>query len=172
MMRTTTIKEKPITDNDNYVNIGLNAQSIERIAAMLNILLADEHVIYILERNAHWNVTGADFSSMHTFFENLYAQTETRIDEVAERIRSIGDFPAASLQEFMKLTQLAETLTGSNRSETFISELLSCHENTIQYIRKNISKISVEYGDEGTADFLTGLMESHEKTAWMLRAHL
>lgn len=170
-MKTNLIIEKT-NMMDNHPNIGLETHSITAIASILNILLADEHIIYLLERNAHWNVTGNGFSSMHAFFENLYTQTETNIDEVAERIRSIGDSPAASLNEFVKLTQLTETLTGTNQSHTYILKLLDSHEKTIRFIRKNISKIGDEFGDEGTADFLTGLMETHEKTAWMLRAHL
>lgn len=158
--------------DEHHVNIGIAPQKIEKVSYLLNQLLADEHVIYLLERNSHWNISGADFSAMHIFFESLYTQTEARIDEVAERIRSLGAFPVASLQEYVRISQFKETLAGPNKSEVFITELLNCHEGVIRFIRMHISKVSQEYGDEGTADFLTTLLEAHEKTAWMLRAHL
>ncbi|HEX9514241.1 MAG TPA: ferritin-like domain-containing protein, partial [Puia sp.] len=65
-----------------------------------------------------------------------------------------------------------EKLGEKNDSLGFIKELLVDHENIIIFLRENINRFANEYGDAGTSDFITGLMEKHEATAWMLRAHL
>jgi starvation-inducible DNA-binding protein len=76
------------------------------------------------------------------------------------------------LQSFLSLTHLTEKLSGKNDSLGFIKELVMDHENIIIFIREKINLFANEYGDAGTSDYITGLMEEHEKMAWMLRAHL
>lgn len=151
--------------------IGLEPKKAESIAEVLSSLLADEFVLYAKTRNAHWNVQGPDFHTVHLYFETLYHELETYIDDVAERIRQIGHYAPATLQEYLELTHLTEQRIEKNDSLSFIKDLLSDHEATIIFLRENIDKIEEEY-DFGTSDFLTTLMEKHEKTAWMLRSHL
>jgi starvation-inducible DNA-binding protein len=109
---------------------------------------------------------------MHIFFESQYEALDETMDSVAERIRQLGHYAPATLQSFLSLTHLTEKLQGKNDSMGFIKELVMDHENIIVFIRENINRFASEYGDAGTSDFITGLMEEHEKMAWMLRAHL
>ncbi|MBN9380735.1 MAG: DNA starvation/stationary phase protection protein [Chitinophagaceae bacterium] len=153
-------------------NIGISQQNLQAVAAALSKLLADEFVLYTKTRNAHWNVEGPDFHSMHIFFEQQYNALDETMDSVAERIRQLGHFAPATLKSFLSLTHLTEVSREKNDSMGFIKELVVDHENIIIYIRENINRMANEYGDAGTSDFITGLMEEHEKMAWMLRAHL
>jgi starvation-inducible DNA-binding protein len=109
---------------------------------------------------------------MHIFFEQQYEALDETMDSVAERIRQLGHFAPATLKSFLSLTHLTEKLGEKNDSQGFLKELLIDHENIIIYCRENINRFANEYGDLGTSDFITGLMEEHEKMAWMLRAHL
>jgi starvation-inducible DNA-binding protein len=152
--------------------IGIKSAFTADAAQSLNRLLADEHVLYIKTRNAHWNVEGRDFHAQHKFFEEQYHQLEEIIDEVAERIRSIGHYAVASMQKFLELTHLTEESREKNDSAGFIKELLQDHETIIFHMRENIPQYDEKWKDSGTGDFITGIMEIHEKMAWMLRAHL
>lgn len=152
-------------------SIGVKPKVSKKVADFLSVLLADEFVLYLKTRNAHWNVEGPDFHTMHLFFEEQYTELATVIDEVAERIRKIDHYAPATLTEYLELTHLSEKRTGKNDSLTFIAELLSDYESIITYIREQLKALEDEM-DQGTEDYVTGLMEQHEKTAWMLRAHL
>jgi starvation-inducible DNA-binding protein len=152
--------------------IGINEENRQAVSAELVKLLADEFVLYTKTRNAHWNVEGKDFHSMHLFFESQYEQLDDIMDGVAERIRTIGHYAPATLNSFLDLTHLTEKLENKNDSMTFIKELLEDHESIIEFIRGNIEPFASRYHDYGTSDYITGLMEDHEKMAWMLRAHL
>ncbi|MDI9882348.1 Dps family protein [Flectobacillus longus] len=142
------------------------------IALELSKLLADEFVLYTKTRNAHWNVEGADFYTMHLFFEKQYDELDDIIDDVAERIRSIGHFAPATLKRYSQLTRLTEETREENTSLGLIKELLQDHLTIIFHLRENINRFATDLHDLGTSDFITGLMETHEKMAWMLRAHL
>ncbi|MCY1369135.1 DNA protection during starvation protein 2 [compost metagenome] len=122
-------------------------------------------------RNAHWNVEGPDFHTMHTFFEQQYNELALIVDEVAERLRKLDHYAAASLTEYLKLTHLSEKALEKNDSMSFIQALLSDYQSIIIYIREQLKALEDQL-DTGTEDFITGLLEQHEKTAWMLRAHL
>jgi starvation-inducible DNA-binding protein len=152
--------------------IGIKEESRKAVSDELVKLLADEFVLYTKTRNAHWNVEGKDFHSMHLFFESQYEELDDIMDSVAERIRTIGHYAPATLKSFLDLTHLTEKLDSKNDSMTFIKELLEDHESIIEFIRGNIDPFASKYKDYGTSDFITGLMETHEKLAWMLRSHL
>lgn len=151
--------------------IGITPNKTEEIAENLSILLADEFILYTKTRNAHWNVEGADFHSMHLFFESQYGEIETNIDDIAERIRQIGHYAPATLKEYLGITHPSEKKFEKNDSVGFIKELLSDHESIIVYLRESIDSMEGTL-DFGTEDFLTALLEKHEKQAWMLRAHI
>ena len=153
-------------------NIGISPKNLQAVTVELTKMLADEFVLYTKTRNAHWNVEGTDFHSMHVFFEQQYNELDETMDSVAERIRQLGHYAPATLQSFLSLTHLTEKLGEKNDSLGFIKELVMDHEAIIVNLRENIKRFADEYGDAGTSDFITGLMEEHEKMAWMLRAHL
>ncbi|MEO6883910.1 MAG: DNA starvation/stationary phase protection protein [Bacteroidia bacterium] len=152
--------------------IGITIKNTQVVANELMKILADEYVLYTKTRNAHWNVTGADFYDKHKFFEIQFGQLDEFIDSVAERIRSIGHYTPATLKSFLELTQLTEMIREKNDGQGFIKELLSDHEAIIIKLRENIHHFANDLKDVGTSDFITGLMEDHEKMAWFLRSHL
>lgn len=153
-------------------NIGLSKENLSSVAHALNKILADEFVLYTKTRNAHWNVEGPDFHTKHLFFESQYEQLDEIMDSVAERIRSLGHYAPATLKSFLELTHLSEVLHSKNDGAGFIKELLSDHESLIIHLRENINIFANNFKDLGTSDYVTGLMETHEKMAWMLRSHL
>lgn len=153
-------------------NIGIKQENISKVAEILTKILADEFVLYTKTKRAHWNVEGPDFYNKHLFFEQQYDAIDEIVDTVAERIRALGHYTPATLKDFLALTHLTEELQEKNDSNGFIKELLLDHESIIIYLRENINNIANEFQDAGTSDFITGLVETHEKMAWMLRAHL
>jgi len=152
-------------------NIGIKEENRHAVAAQLVKLLADEYVLYTKTRNAHWNVEGPDFHSMHLFFEAQYRQLDELMDGVAERIRKIGHYAPATLTQLLQLTHLTEATARDNDSFGFLRELLEDHESIIEFLRGKINPFANEFGDLGTSDYITGLMETHEEMAWMIRAH-
>ena len=94
------------------------------------------------------------------------------MDSVAERVHSLGHFSLGSLKDFQHATHLSEKKLDFSNQQTIISNLLEDHETIIRNLRKNIPLIGDKLRDAGTSDFITGLMEQHEKMAWMLRAFM
>lgn len=152
--------------------LGIPDHDIEEVVTFLNTLLADEYVLYTKTRNAHWNVTGQNFYELHKFFETQYEVLDIMIDDIAERVRTLGHFSIGSLRDFLSVTHMGEEKDDFNNSKQIIQTLVNDHETIIRIIRNDIIPISDKYRDLGTADFVTGLMEQHEKMAWMLRANL
>ncbi|HEY5917862.1 MAG TPA: DNA starvation/stationary phase protection protein [Chryseolinea sp.] len=152
--------------------IGIEQKLLTKVAFELSRLLADEFTLYTKTRNAHWNIEGPHFHILHKLFEDQYELLDEAIDDVAERVRSLGHYAPASLKDFLKLTRLSEQSLGSNDSAAFLKELLQDHETIIVTCRGNIKTFMDDYQDAGSSDFITGLMERHEKMAWMLRSHL
>lgn len=154
-------------------DMGLTPKQTEILAEILEPLLADESVLYLKTRNAHWNVEGPDFHTVHVYFEQLYNELEAVIDEVAERLRKIEHYAPATMKDYLGLTHLSEERSEKNDSLSFIKDLLADHDAIIVYLRESIKKIEDEVEVAyGTSDYLTTLMEQHETTAWMLRSHL
>jgi starvation-inducible DNA-binding protein len=153
-------------------NIGITEENRSAVANELNKILADEFVLYTKTKNAHWNIEGPDFHTIHIFFESQFEQLDDIVDSVAERIRSLGHYTPATLQLFLQLTHLTEASRSNNSSTALIRELLADHESIVIHLRENINRFANEYHDAGTSDFITGLMGIHEKMAWFLRSHL
>lgn len=153
-------------------NIGISEQNRRGIVEILDSILADEYVLYTKTRNYHWNVTGPHFNDYHKVFEEQYNELSDDIDEIAERIRSLGSKTPSSLSEFQKNSQLEEHPGEYPSASSMASNLLDDHETIIRTIREKIPQVGDKYGDTGTEDFLTTLMEKHEKTAWMIRSIL
>lgn len=151
------------------VNIGLSESQRANVCRMLGLLLADEFVLYTRTRNFHWHVSGPRFNDLHQFFESQYDALAERIDEIAERILSLGMAAPATLAEYVRLARLTEQPGATLTAEQMCAALLADHEAIIRQLRSDVELCGRE-GDAGTNDFLTGLMEEHEKMAWMLRA--
>uniref|UniRef100_UPI00404AF6AD Dps family protein n=1 Tax=Flavobacterium sp. TaxID=239 RepID=UPI00404AF6AD len=158
------------SEQAEQAEIGIKKNNRKAVTEMLQQLLSDEFILYTKYRNAHWNVEGHDFHTKHVFFEEEYGKLELIVDEVAERIRMLGFYAPGTMREFLELTQLEENTPKQNDSISFMKILLEDHQKMIAFIRKSISENAEEHNDEGTADFITGLMQKHEEMAWMLRA--
>ena len=154
------------------MNIGISESNRLSVSQQLMTLLSNEHILYIKTRKAHWNVEGMDFKAAHSYFQEQYEEIEGFIDDIAERIRSLGHKPTATMKSFIDNASINEEPAESDNSYSLISWLLVDHEAIITYMRGIIQQINDEYGDAGTSNFITDLMEKHEKMAWMLRSHL
>ena len=152
-------------------NIGLTEENVAGICKLLNALLADEFNLYARTRNSHWNVTGPAFSILHKFFEEQYTEIEELTDEVAERVRMLGELAEGTIAKYAANTRLGEAKDETGAMK-MVQALLADHETIVREVRKDIDTVTDKYKDAGTADFLTGVMKAHEKMAWMLRAHL
>lgn len=152
-------------------NIGLTEQNTEAVAEQLAKLLADETVLYIKTRNAHWNVTGDNFHANHIFFEEQYKQLDELIDSVAERLRKIGHYAPATMKTYLELTHLTEYSERTNDGSGFMKDLLKDHESIIDFLRGNVTPFAEKYKDYGSSDFITSLIETHEEMAWMIRSY-
>lgn len=152
-------------------DIGISSENSKGIIDILNKILADEYVLYTKTRNYHWNVTGLQFNDLHKFFEAQYGEIDGIIDEVAERSRSLGGKAVATLTEFVGTSRVKEQSDTYPEAKTMLKNLLDDNEKIIQVLRQDLETCT-KLGDAGTSDFLTGLMEQHEKMAWMLRAFL
>ena len=153
-------------------NIGLAEADLAGVSQILNTLLADEYVLYTKTRNYHWNVVGPQFNELHRFFEKQYEELNEVVDEVAERTRTLGAPALGTLREFVDRARLSEQPGAYPDAMAMISALLGDHETVIRSLRVDLETCADQYHDIGTNDFLTGLMERHEKMAWMLRAFL
>lgn len=153
-------------------NIGLNDETRLEVGQLLNMLLADETVLYATTRDYHWNVTGPEFCSLHRQFEEQYTQIAQWIDDVAERARAIGCGARGNWADLTKAARSSADAGIGLPAEHMIAELLALHEDLVVRLRTDSGSCADRYKDAGTADFLTGLMEQHEKAAWMLRAQL
>jgi starvation-inducible DNA-binding protein len=153
-------------------NVGIKEKDREAVVDLLNKLLSDEFMLYTKTRKFHWNVTGPRFHDLHKFFESLYEELDHIIDDVAERARSLGGHAFGTFAEYLKSARLKENPGKNPNEDGMLKELLSDHEAIIKILREDLVKVSETHGDAGTNDFLTGLMEKHEKTAWFIRAFI
>jgi starvation-inducible DNA-binding protein len=154
------------------IAIGLTEPHAEAVAAQLAKLLADEFVLYIKTRNAHWNVEGPDFQGLHLLFESQFGQLDDLIDDIAEKIRSLGHYAPGTLKGILELTHLTEHSSFGNSGKEYIKLLLEDHSSIIVFLRENIDGFAANYKDFGSSDLLTAAMALHEKMAWMLRSFL
>ncbi len=150
------------------LNIGLTDEQRKQIADGLAKVLADSYSLYIKTHNYHWNVTGPQFNALHTMFEQQYTELSVAVDEIAERIRALGFLAPGSYREFSALTSIED---GDNTlsAEAMVADLVAGQETVVRTCRELI-EIANDASDDPTADLLTVRMQTHEKTAWMLRA--
>lgn len=153
----------------NGINIGLSADTRQKVASLLNKLLSDEYVLYTKTLKFHWNVQGIVFHDFHALFKEQYEKLFDIVDLVAERARALGAPALGSLQEFSTYTRLKEITAEKLSALDMIKALLADHEAIIRTIRNDIDE-TAKLGDQGTSNFLQDLILKHEKTAWTLRA--
>ncbi|WP_297983358.1 DNA starvation/stationary phase protection protein [uncultured Chryseobacterium sp.] len=152
-------------------DLGITEKNLKSLNEMLNKVLADGNVLYIKLRKFHWNLSGDNFMELHQLFENQYDAVAEAIDEVAERISTLGGVAIGTTSEFAKHSQLKETPGKVPDNQSMLRELVGDHEAIVKSLRQFVDDSDEKYGDKGTSDFLTGLMTDHEKMAWKLRKY-
>lgn len=150
------------------INIGINESSRKEVAAGLSRLLADSYILFLKTHNYHWNVTGPTFMGLHNLFEEQYTELFTAVDEIAERIRTLGEKAPGSFEVFSKLSQIKEE-TGHPDAQLMIKNLVLGQEAVAQTARE-VMAVASKVGDESSVDLLAQRMQVHEKNAWMLRS--
>lgn len=152
--------------------IGITEKNLGKSIDLLSIVLADEMTLYVKTRKFHWNVSGESFMELHKLFQSQYTELEETIDLIAERINKLGGKTIGTMKEFAELTRLKEAPGKYPNQKEMMKELLCDHEAVIIELRKDIAVCNEKNKDAGTTDFLTGLLEQHESTAWILRRYL
>ena len=155
---------------DYQMNVGISEEERQSIANGVSELLADTYTLYLKTHNFHWNVVGPRFHDLHTMFEAQYTELAVAVDDVAERIRTLG-FPApGTYSQFAALTSISETM-GVPTAAEMVTILTRDNETLIRTARR-ILPLAQEASDESTASLIADRMVVHEKTAWMLRSLL
>ena len=157
-------------DKSAPVNIGISEQDRKEIAEGLSRLLADTYTLYLKTHYFHWNVTGPMFHSLHNMFETEYTELAVAVDDIAERIRTIGYPAPGSYSEFAELSSIPET-RGVPEASEMVRLLVEANEAVVRTAREAFPAAE-RANDESTVDLLTERMRTHEKTAWMLRSML
>jgi starvation-inducible DNA-binding protein len=155
---------------ETNVDIGISTENREMIAEVLSKVLADSYVLYLKTHNYHWNVTGKLFHSLHEQFEEQYTELAEAIDEIAERIRALGFRAPGTYKEFQQLASIEEEGDQPD-AMVMIQRLVLNHEQLLRTVRKALQPAKIA-DDEATIDLLTQRLNTHSKTAWMLRSHL
>lgn len=153
-------------------DLGLSVNQQKNVSEILKVVLADESLLYQKLRNYHWNVTGPHFFALHVAFENQYNEIADVIDEVAERIRQFGVYAPGTMEELKKLTRLTEQPGVYPPPRSMVAELCGDHETMIRNLREDIETIDDQDDEVGAEDLLTGILQQHQKMAWMLRMNL
>ncbi|MBD6620244.1 DNA starvation/stationary phase protection protein [Komarekiella sp. 'clone 1'] len=154
------------------INIGLTEEQRQGVINLLNQDLADAYLLLVKTKKYHWDVVGPQFRSLHQLWEEHYEKLTLNIDALAERTRALGGYPVGSMEGFLKIATLKEHAGNVPTATGMVANLVEDHEQVIRNLRKHVDQSSEQFHDEGTADFLTGLMEEHEEMAWMLRSFI
>lgn len=153
-------------------DMGLKSADRKRVAQGLTRVLASTYMLYIKTHNYHWNVSGPLFQPLHSLFEEQYTFLAKTVDEVAERIRSLGYRAPGTMNEFLSLSHIKEDASDAQpEAEDMVTNLQQDHEAVSNAGRKLIH-LAQDAGDDATSDLITKQIEFHEKTAWMLRSFL
>ncbi|MBW4439757.1 MAG: DNA starvation/stationary phase protection protein [Plectolyngbya sp. WJT66-NPBG17] len=154
------------------LNIGLSEEQRQGVCELLNRDLADENLLLIKTKKYHWDVTGPEFRSLHQIWEEQYTILNEAIDQIAERVRALGEYPVGTAAGFIQYSTIEEHTGDIPSASEMVENLVEDHELIIRNLREHIDQCSDQFHDEGTADFLTGMMEQHEEMAWMLRSFI
>ena len=150
------------------IDIGINENDRLATAEGLKRLLADSYTLYLQTHNFHWNVTGARFRELHLMFEEHYSELATAVDEIAERIRTLGVVAPGTYSAFARLSSIPE-VDGTPEADEMLQILVTGHEQIVRTCR-DVLKLAQAADDESSAALVSDRMRLHEKTAWMLRA--
>ncbi|MBP8823853.1 MAG: DNA starvation/stationary phase protection protein [Flavobacteriales bacterium] len=148
----------------------MSKQTKNPVVQPLSTLLASSYTLYLKTHNYHWNVTGPMFTTLHGLFMTQYTELALAVDEVAERIRTLGAPAPGSYTAFAKLSKVEEE-NGHPGAKAMIKQLVADQETVVDAARA-LFKVAEQAGDEVSADLAIRRMDVHGKNAWMLRSHL
>lgn len=152
------------------IKTGLEADGRKAVAQSLSKLLADSYAVYLKTHGFHWNVRGPNFSSLHALFMEQYTEMWQAIDDVAERIRALGELAPQGYGAFGNLSSIKDGDPEAD-AEGMLKALTGDHETVIATARDALA-LAQKYDDEASAGIIADRLEAHEKHAWMLRATL
>lgn len=150
--------------------IGLDKQKSAALAEKLNLLLANFQLFYINARGFHWNIKGEKFFELHVKFEELYNDALLKIDEVAERILTLGHTPVHTFTEYVSSSSIKEIKDISD-GNTAVEEVVNGFTELLR-IERDIKQMADEANDEGTSAMMSDYIREQEKTVWMYSAYL
>ena len=152
------------------IDTGLKTAERAQVARELSKVLADSYAIYLKTHGYHWNVRGTEFFSLHGLFQQQYTEIWTALDDIAERIRALGDLAPQSPSAFANLTSIKDGDPEKDAQE-MLRELVRDHGVVIATARAALEAAN-KIGDDASADLMTQRLTAHEKSAWMLRSSM
>jgi starvation-inducible DNA-binding protein len=155
---------------NNLSAIGLDDQKSVSLAQQLNLLLADYQVLYMNTRGFHWNIKGEKFFELHLKFEELYNNFQIKIDEIAERILTLGHTPLHSYSDYLEKSSIKE-ITGMTDGKDCVAAILESFRSMIIRERE-LLELSAEMNDEGTNALMSDYIREQEKLVWMYSSFL
>ena len=155
---------------NNHNAIGLDAEKSKALAEKLNLLLANYSIFYQNTRGAHWNIKGEKFFELHLKFEELYNDLILKIDEVAERILTLGYAPTHCFSDYQRMSQIKESQQVDDGLLS-VKDILSSFKVVIA-LQREILNLSADAGDEGTNALMSDYIRAQEKLVWMYSAFL
>jgi starvation-inducible DNA-binding protein len=150
--------------------IGLNAEKGHELAIQLNTLLANLQVFYMNTRGFHWNIKGEKFFELHLKFEELYNDLLLKVDEVAERILTLGHTPVHAYSDYLQMAQLKEAKQVSD-GKIAVQQVLDAFAVLLR-IERSLLQLSADAEDEGTNALMSDYIRQQEKLVWMYSAYL
>ena len=151
-------------------SIGLDKEKAKDLAVKLNDLLGDYSIFYQNTRAYHWNVKGANFFELHLKFEELYNNLFLKIDEIAERILTLGEVPNYKFSHYLSTSAIQETNEVFDGKKS-LAEILEVFKILLTK-QRTIMALAGEIGDEGTASQMSDYIREQEKLVWMYSAYL
>lgn len=153
----------------NAKEISLEEKEVKPIVDQLNDLLANYHIHYQKLRGCHWNIKGQHFFTLHIKFEELYTNAQQTIDELAERILTLGKSPYSTFTDYIKVSKLKEVNTIGMKDNDMVLAVLDDFSTLIE-LEREIMTTTSDAGDDGTNDLINKFMQFKEKNTWMLRS--
>jgi len=147
-------------------------KAVEEVVIALNTLLADEYVLYTKIRNVYWNYSTPNYYELHKFLKIQYELLDEMVNNIVKRVHSLGYFALGTMKDFLNVARVKEENDNFEHLTLITQTLVTDHETIIEIIRKEIIPLTNNLNDLITIDLATGIMEQHEKMAWMLRSFL
>ena len=149
--------------------ISLNEKEVKPVVDHLNELLANYHIHYQKIRGCHWNIKGPSFFTLHAKFEEMYTVAVQTIDDLAERILTLGKPPYSTFADYINISTIKEINT-IGQTDTYLVKALIEDMAILIEKEREILEISADAGDDGTNDLVNSFMQYKEKNTWMLRS--